>query len=50
MKIKVPGDTPMERLLALTKRVTAVPKAEVEERARTYRRQRVRRRRAPAKT
>lgn len=30
MKVTVPGKTPMERLTNFTKRIVAVPKAEVE--------------------
>jgi hypothetical protein len=36
----VPGDTPMERLIALTKRVTAVPKAEIDGAIQRYGRRR----------
>lgn len=43
MKIKVPGDTPLERLTNLTRGILAVPKAEVE-RAEKKRQQRKRRR------
>jgi hypothetical protein len=45
MKIKVPGDTPMDRLIALTKRVSAVPKGEIDGKAREYARKRAKRRR-----
>jgi hypothetical protein len=30
MKVRIAGDTPMERLTNLTKRLVAVPKSEVE--------------------
>ena len=30
MKVNVPGNTPMERLTNLTKRIIAVPKSEIE--------------------
>jgi hypothetical protein len=43
MKIKVNGDTPMERLTNLTRGILAVPKAEIE-RAEKKRQQKKRRR------
>ncbi len=44
MKIIVPGNTPMERLTNLTKRVVAVPKSEVERKERQWRKARPQRR------
>jgi hypothetical protein len=40
MKVTVPGKTPMERLSNLTKRVIAVPKAELEREEQKWQRQR----------
>jgi len=45
MKITVPGDTPMERLTNLTKRIVSVPKAEIETEERKWRKTRRARRR-----
>ena len=36
MKITVPGDTPTERFINLTKRVIAVPKSEIDAEAKQY--------------
>jgi hypothetical protein len=46
MKIKVPGDTPHERLTNLTRGLLAVPKSEIE-RAEKKRRKKRKQRRAP---
>jgi len=40
MKINVKGDTPMERLSNLTKRVIAVPKEEIEREEQKWRKKR----------
>jgi hypothetical protein len=44
MKVAVPGKTPLERLSNLTKRVIAVPKAEVEREEQKWRHERIKRR------
>ena len=49
MKINVPGDTPMERLTNLTKRIIAVPKSEIDAAAKRYDLKKKRRRRAKAR-
>ena len=38
MKVTVPGATATERFINLTKRVIAVPKAEIDEQAKRYKR------------
>ncbi|MBZ5558763.1 MAG: hypothetical protein LAO77_15945 [Acidobacteriia bacterium] len=48
MKIIVPGDTPLERLTNLTKRLIAVPKSEIDAQAKRYEQKKKRRRRAKA--
>jgi hypothetical protein len=45
MKIHVPGDTPLERLTNLTKRLVAVPKSEIDEQAKRYEQKKRRRKR-----
>ena len=45
MKVNISGDTPMERLTNLTKRVIAVPKTELEREEKKWQRQRVAKRR-----
>jgi hypothetical protein len=40
MKINVPGDTPMARLTNLTKRIIAVPKADIERAEQKWQKQR----------
>lgn len=48
MKITVPGRTPMERLANLTKRVIAVPKAEVEREERKWQKSRAKKKARPS--
>jgi hypothetical protein len=45
MKIRVPGDTPMERLTNLTKRIVAVPKDELSTVEKHWRKSRRRKKR-----
>jgi hypothetical protein len=45
MKINVKGDTPMERLTNLTKRVVAVDKAEIEKLETKWQKRKVKRKR-----
>jgi len=40
MKVRIKGDTPMERLTNLTKRVIAVPKDEVEREEKKWKKER----------
>jgi hypothetical protein len=48
MKIKISGDTPMERLTNLTRGILAVPKADIERADKKRKRQKRRRKRAMA--
>lgn len=45
MKIIVPGETPLERLINITKRVIAVPKSEIIAQEKKYQRKKRRRKR-----
>ena len=49
MKITVPGDTPTERFINLTKRLVAVPKSEIDAQAKRYDRKKQRRMRSKRK-
>lgn len=46
MKIIVPGDTPLERLVNLTKRVVAVPKSAIIAQEKKYQRKKRRQKRS----